>query len=56
MITKIGLARAEATLSLAEIAYNVDRLIFHERRQTMGGSARHRRDSLATAPIPPKQA
>lgn len=28
MITKIGLARAGATLSLADIAYNVDRLIF----------------------------
>ncbi len=31
-IRTIGLARAEAKLTLANIAYNMDRLIFHERR------------------------
>jgi len=32
----IGLARAEAKLTLANIAYNFDRLIFHERRAAIG--------------------
>ncbi|MEM8819779.1 MAG: hypothetical protein AAGE90_09650, partial [Pseudomonadota bacterium] len=36
LIRTIGLARAEAKLTLADIAYNFDRLIFHERRRTMG--------------------
>ena len=31
-IRTIGLARAEAKLTLANIAYNFDRLVFHERR------------------------
>jgi transposase, IS5 family len=31
-IRTIGIARAEAKLTLANIAYNMDRLIFHERR------------------------
>lgn len=35
-IRTIGLARAEAKLILANIAYNFDRLIFHERRRTTG--------------------
>lgn len=35
-IRTIGLARAEAKLTLANIAYNFDRLIFHERRRSMG--------------------
>jgi len=35
-IRTIGLARAEAKLTLANIAYNFDRLIFHERRRAMG--------------------
>lgn len=35
-IRTIGLARAEAKLTLANLAYNFDRLIFHERRQAMG--------------------
>lgn len=35
-IRTIGLARAEAKLTLANIAYNMDRLIFHERRATTG--------------------
>ncbi|MEL6773226.1 MAG: IS5 family transposase [Pseudomonadota bacterium] len=35
-IRTIGLARAEAKLTLANIAYNFDRLIFHERRGTVG--------------------
>ena len=34
-IRTIGLARAEAKLTLANIAYNFDRLVFHERRNTM---------------------
>lgn len=35
-IRTIGLARAEAKLTLANIAYNMDRLIFHERRVATG--------------------
>jgi hypothetical protein len=35
-IRTIGLARAEAKFTLANIAYNFDRLIFHERRRAMG--------------------
>jgi len=35
-IRTIGLARAEAKLTLANLAYNFDRLIFHERRATAG--------------------
>jgi IS5 family transposase len=35
-IRTIGLARAEAKLMLANLAYNFDRLIFHERRNAMG--------------------
>ena len=35
-IRTIGLARAEAKLTLANLAYNFDRLIFHERRCSLG--------------------
>jgi len=35
-IRTIGLARAEAKLTLANLAYNFNRLIFHERRAAMG--------------------
>lgn len=35
-IRTIGLARAEAKLALANLAYNFDRLIFHERRTSTG--------------------
>ena len=35
-IRTIGLARAEAKLTLANLAYNFDRLIFHERKAVMG--------------------
>ena len=35
-IRTIGIARAEAKLTLANIAYNFDRLIFHERARAMG--------------------
>ncbi len=35
-IRTIGLARAEAKLTLANIAYNFDRLIFHERARARG--------------------
>lgn len=35
-IRTIGLKRAEAKLTLANIAYNMDRLVFHERRTAMG--------------------
>lgn len=35
-VRTIGLARAEAKLTLANMAYNFDRLIFHERKATMG--------------------
>ncbi len=35
-IRTIGLARAEAKLILSNMAYNFDRLIFHERKRAMG--------------------
>ncbi len=35
-IRTIGLARAEAKLTLANLAYNFDRLIFHERQAAAG--------------------
>ena len=35
-IRTIGLARAEAKLTLANLAYNMDRLIFHERSRATG--------------------
>ncbi|PHP65103.1 IS5/IS1182 family transposase [Zhengella mangrovi] len=35
-IRTIGLARAQAKLTLANLAYNFDRLIFHERRKAKG--------------------
>jgi len=35
-IRTIGIARAEAKLTLANIAYNFDRLIFHQRRMAEG--------------------
>jgi transposase, IS5 family len=35
-IRTIGLARAQAKLTLANLAYNFDRLIFHERRAATG--------------------
>ena len=35
-IRTIGIARAEATLTLANLACNFDRLIFHERRRAPG--------------------
>ena len=35
-IRTIGLARAEAKLTLANLAYNFDRLIFHERQVAIG--------------------
>jgi IS5 family transposase len=35
-IRTIGLARADAKITLANLAYNIDRLIFHERRAAAG--------------------
>lgn len=35
-IRTIGIARAETKIGLANLAYNIDRLIFHERRAAMG--------------------
>ena len=35
-IRTIGIARAEAKLTLANLAHNFDRLIFHERHAAMG--------------------
>jgi transposase, IS5 family len=35
-IRTIGLARAQAKLTLANLAYNFDRLIFHERQNATG--------------------
>src|SRR6056297_3657262 len=36
LIRTIGLARAEAKPTLANLAYKFDRLVFHERRRSMG--------------------
>ena len=35
-VRTIGIARAEAKVTLANLAYNIDRLIFHERRAAVG--------------------
>jgi len=35
-IRTIGIARAQTKIGLANLAYNIDRLIFHERRAAMG--------------------
>ena len=35
-IRTIGIARAEAKITLANLAYNIDRLVFHERRAATG--------------------
>ena len=35
-IRTIGIKRAEAKITLANLAYNMQRLIFHERRATTG--------------------
>ncbi len=35
-IRTIGIARAEAKITLANLVYNIDRLIFHERRAATG--------------------
>lgn len=35
-IRTIGIKRAEAKITLANLAYNTNRLIFHERRAAMG--------------------
>jgi transposase, IS5 family len=35
-IRTIGLARAEAKMTLANLAYNFDRLVFHDQRPVMG--------------------
>jgi hypothetical protein len=35
-IRTIGIARAQAKLTLANLAYNFDRLIFHKRRAATG--------------------
>jgi len=35
-IRTIGIARAETKITLANLAYNIDRLIFHERHAAMG--------------------
>ena len=36
IIRTIGIKRAEARITLANLAYNMHRLIFHERRAAMG--------------------
>jgi len=35
-VRTIGIARGEAEIGLANIAFNIDRLIFHERRAATG--------------------
>ena len=35
-IRTVGIARAEAKITLANLAYDIDHLIFHERRAVMG--------------------
>lgn len=36
LIRTVGIAHAETKITLANLAYNIDRLIFHERRAAMG--------------------
>lgn len=36
IICTVSLAPAEAKLTLENIAYNMDRLVFHERRMVLG--------------------
>jgi hypothetical protein len=36
VIRTIGIARATAKVTLANLAYNMDRLVFHERRAATG--------------------
>ena len=36
LIRTIGIKRAEAKITLANLTYNTNRLIFHERREEMG--------------------
>ena len=36
IVRTIGIARAEAKITLANLVYNIDRLIFHERQATTG--------------------
>jgi hypothetical protein len=36
VIRTIGITRATAKVTLANLAYNMDRLVFHERRAAMG--------------------
>ena len=35
-VRTMGIARAETRITLANLAYNIDRLIFHERRAARG--------------------
>ncbi len=35
-VRTIGIAHAEAKITLANLAYNIDRLVFHERRAATG--------------------
>ena len=35
-VRTIGIARAEAKITLANLVYNIDRMIFHERRAAAG--------------------
>ena len=49
-IRTIGLARAEAKLTLANIAYNLDRLIFHERQRRHGMTPSEAQESPAKPP------
>lgn len=35
-IRTIGIVRAQTKITLANLAYNMDRLVFHERRAAMG--------------------
>ena len=47
-IRTIGLPRAEAKLTLANLAYNFDRLVFHQRRGVTGCSVRMYRSPAKT--------
>lgn len=35
-VPTVGIADAEAKITFASLAYDIDRLVFHERRATMG--------------------
>jgi len=55
-IRTIGIKRAEAKITLANLAYNMNRLIFHERRAAMGISTPGNRKTAQNGKMTPVRA